>query len=128
MDPTLGSVLSAVLGGGTIAALLNYLQVRRSQKAGVPAKEDAAVVHATGSAGATGADWQALNAYWQAEVARKEAETSAARSETAQVRAEARRRELTLELRNDQLIGHIWTTTGKPPPPPLPTDPNGKLD
>lgn len=125
MDETVSTVLTILLGGGGLAALLNSLHAFRSKKAGVPAKEDHAIV-ATGG-GVQSSDWQALNAYWVAEVASKNAEITAARSETAQVRADARRRELFQEARNDQLVEWIWTTTGKAPPPPL-KDPNRKQD
>ena len=119
MDPVLGAVLSAVLGGGTIAALLNYLQVRHSQKAGVPAKENDAVTHTNASTlGAGTGDWQALNAYWQTELASKNTEITNLRQELAQVRAAARRRERHLEKRADQLSDYVWQTTGSAPPPP----------
>lgn len=124
MDPVLGSVLSAVLGGGTIAALLNYLQVKRSQKAGVPAQEEQAIVHATGGKGTT-PDWQAFNAYWHGEIATKNAEITTLRQSESQLRASARRRERRLEARIDQLVEYIWTMTGKPAPPPI-IDPNEK--
>lgn len=125
MDPVLGSLLSAVLGGGTIAAVLNYLQVRRSQKAGVPAKEDDAVTHTNATVVAAGAgDWQALNTYWQNELAGKNTEITSLRQELSQVRAAARRRERHLEQKLDFWAAHIWRTTGHAPPEV--TDPQTK--
>lgn len=117
MDPVLGSVLSAVLGGGTIAAVLNFLQVRKSQKAGVPKKEDDAVTHTNATVVAAGAgDWQALNSYWQKELAEKNREITSLRQELSQVRTAARRRERHLETKLDFWAAHIWRSTGAAPP------------
>lgn len=121
MDNTLGTVLTVLLGGGGLAALLNAIQAMRSKKAGVPSTENAAIVH-TGGAGATSVDWQSLNAYWVAEVARKDAEITRVQQELANVRASARRRERHLEARVDQLEQHIWL--GRPAPPPADKGPN----
>lgn len=122
-NETIGTILTVLLGGGGLAALINSIQSFRSKKAGVPAKEDHALIHT----GSSSPDWQSLNSYWVAEMAGKNAEIVQLRQEVQQVRADARRRERHQEARNDQLVEYIWTVTGKPPPPP-PSDPRRKQD
>lgn len=114
-NSTLGTVLTVLLGGGGLAALINSVQALRSKRAGVPATEPAAVAHIE-ARNEPAPDWTSLNDYWLAEMRRKDSELDKVKAELAAVRISARRRDKLNAARIDQLEQHIWLQLPAPPP------------
>lgn len=109
---TLEILLSSLLGGGGIAAVISAIRARRSKDSGQSAHEKVATsqIPLTSVHAPLGTpDWEALTRYWQNELIALRAEYSQHRIECAADKA------LDGEY-IDKLEAHIWQH--RPPPPP----------
>lgn len=107
---TLEIILSSLLGGGGLAALLTALRARRSKTRGVSGNEKVATSQLPAQPIPLGTpDWEALTRYWQNELV-------ALRKEFAEHMKACARQAREDANYIDALEGHIWLR--KPPPPP----------
>lgn len=125
MDPntnrTIEIILTSLLGGGGLAALLTAVRSYRAKRRGLPGNEGAAIAQTNIAEHHTNLpDWEALNNYWRRELATKAREVERVRHALElQVEAErqhAKRRAQSDADHIDKLEAHIWQQL--PPPPP----------
>lgn len=106
---TLEIVLSSLLGGGGLAALITAWRARKLRQRGVDPDESVAVAQAASHADPQWESITSLNRYWQKELA-------TVRAEYAQHRLVCEQQRQADADRIDELEEHIWER--KPPPPP----------
>lgn len=109
---TLEIILTSLLGGGGVAAIISAIRARRSKDNGQSAHEKVATSQipvTTMHAPLGTPDWEALTRYWQNELI-------ALRDEYSVHRADCARRQAEDGEQIDALEAHIWQH--KPPPPP----------